>query len=177
MNIDNILRIGIIGTLVLIVLASGCISSFTKETKTFSDGVMSFEYPGFLSTQPDEINSSKMQKVAYFESSDIFNKQYIIVTKNKTNISPTELKNETISINNNPSTSKVLSTTTATNPNGVVVETLMMTIVLKENGEKTRHDLMYFKINATVYIIAVYGPYSNAQQITNTANIIVQSIK
>lgn len=138
---------------------------------------MSFEYPGFLSTQPDEINSSKMEKVAYFESGDIFNKQCIIVSKNKTDITPAELRDETVSINNNSSTSKVLSTTTATNPNSVVVETLMMTIVLKENGEKTRLDLMYFKINTTVYIIAVYRPYSNAQQITTTANIIVQSIK
>ena len=94
---------------------------------------MSFEYPGFLSTQPDEINSSKMEKVAYFESGDIFNKQCIIVSKNKTDITPAELRDETVSINNNSSTSKVLSTTTATNPNSVVVETLMMTIVLKEN--------------------------------------------
>ncbi|OPX60892.1 MAG: hypothetical protein A4E25_00131 [Methanobacterium sp. PtaB.Bin024] len=36
----------IIGTLILIVVAYGWLSPSTNETKTFSDGVMSFNYPG-----------------------------------------------------------------------------------------------------------------------------------
>jgi hypothetical protein len=167
---------GIIGTLILIIFASGCINSFTTETKTLSEGIMSFSYPGFFNAHSDEINNSKMQKVAYFVSGDLFNEQYIIVVKNKTEISPTELRDETISKNENSSTSEVLSTSTETNPNGVVVETIRMTILYTGNNEKTRHNLMYFKLNDTVYGIAVYGPYSNRGQITNTSNIIFQSI-
>jgi len=139
---------------------------------------MSFSYPEFFNTHSEEINNSKMQKVAYFISDNlIFNKQCIMVVKNKTDISPVELRDETVSKNKNSSTSEVLSTSTETNPNGVVVETIRMTIVYKENNEKTRHNLMYFKIKDTVYGIGVYGPYSNREKITSTANIIFQSIK
>ncbi len=31
-----------------VVLVSGCTSYSTNETKTFSDGLMSFDYPGFF---------------------------------------------------------------------------------------------------------------------------------
>jgi hypothetical protein len=172
-----ILKIGIIGALFSVVLVSGCTSYSTNETKTFSDGVMSFDYPGFFNTETQEINNSKIQRVAYFVSGDLFNKQYINVFKNKTDISHVELRDETVSKNKNSSTSEVLSTSTETNPNGVVVETIRMTIVYKENNEKTRHNLMYFKIKDTVYGIGVYGPYSNREKITSTANIIFQSIK
>ncbi|MFU2192204.1 MAG: hypothetical protein ACOX08_03345 [Methanobacterium sp.] len=166
-----------IGVLIFGVLVSGCINSPLTEKKTFSDGLMSFDYPGVFNTENQEINNSKIQRVAYFVSSDLFNKQYINVVKNKTAISPTELRDETLSINRNSSTSEVLSSTTETNPNGIVVETIRMTIVYKENGEKTSHNVFYFEINDTVYVIGVYGPYSNKQQITTTANIIFQSIK
>ena len=112
---------------------------------------MSFDYPGFFNTETQEINNSKIQRVAYFVSGDLFNKQYINVFKNKTDISPVELRDETVSKNKNSSTSEVLSTSTETNPNGVVVETIRMTIVYKENNEKTRHNLMYFKIKYWQY--------------------------
>ncbi|MBI4813377.1 MAG: hypothetical protein HY802_03340, partial [Methanobacterium sp.] len=147
---NNTLKMVIVGILVLTILASGCISSYAG-TKTNSDGVMSFDYPGFFNKHPNEINNSKMQEVAYLVSSDTYNPQYIIVTKNKTDISSSGLRDETVSKNNNSSTSEVLSTATVTNHNNVVVETIRMTIVLKENGEKTSHNLMYFKINNTVY--------------------------
>ncbi len=163
--------------MIFVILASGCISSFNTGTRTFSDGVMSFDYPGIFNTETQEINNSKIQRVAYFVSGDLFNKQYINVFKNKTDISPVELRDETVSKNRNLSTSEVLSSTTETNPNGIVVETIRMTIVYNENGEKTSHNVFYFKINDTVYGIGVYGPYSNREKITSTANIIFQSIK
>ena len=56
MKNNNVINLGIIGILLLIVFASGCISSSTNETKTFSDGVMSFNYPGYF-------NSQKLQKL------------------------------------------------------------------------------------------------------------------
>jgi hypothetical protein len=67
-----------------------------------------------------------------------------------------------------------LSITTETNSNGIVIDKV---IFLDEKyGDQTINNLMYFKINDTVYGLGVYGPYSN-KQVTNTANIVFQSIK
>jgi hypothetical protein len=170
---SKILKIGIVG--IGIVLLFVCMSSFTVDTKTFSDGALSFDYPGFFAPHLFEMNRSQMQEVNIFASIDPFNEQSILVTKNKTEISPTELRDETVSKNQNSSISKVLSTATFTNPNDIIVETIRMTISV--NGTTSRHNLMYFKINNTVYSIAVYGPYSNRDRITDTSNAIFQSLK
>lgn len=172
---SKILKIGIVGIAICIVLLFVCINSFTVGTKTFSDGALSFDYPGFFAPHSFEMNKSQMQEVSFFASVDLFNEQYILVTKNKTEISPTELKDGTVSKNQNSSTSQVLSTATVTNPNDIIVETIRMTISV--NGTTSKHNLMYFKINNTVYGIAVYGPYSNRDRITDTSNAIFQSLK
>jgi len=169
------MNIGIVGITICIVLLFVCMSSFTVGTKTFSDGVISFDYPGFFAPHSFEMNKSQMQEVSFFASIDPFNEQYILVTKNKTEISPIELRDETVSKNQNSSTIQVLSTATVTNPNGIIVETIRMTISV--NGTTSRHNLMYFKVNDTVYGIAVYGPYSNRERITDTSNAIFQSLK
>ncbi len=150
-------------------------NNFTLGTKSFSDGVISFDYPGFFAPHSFEMNKSQMQEVSFFVSIDPFNEQYILVTKNKTEISPTELRDETVSKNQNSSTSQVLSTATVTNHNGIITETIRMTISV--NGTTSRQNLMYFKVKDTVYAIAVYGPYSNRDRITDTSNAIFQSLK
>jgi len=169
---SKILKVGIA---ICIVLLFVCMSSFTEGTKTFSDGVISFDYPGFFAPHSFEMNKSQMQKVSFFASIDPFNEQSILVTKNKIEISPIELRDETVSKNQNSSTSQVLSTATVTNSNGIIVETIRMTISV--NGTTSRHNLMYFKVNDTVYGIAVYGPYSNRDRITDTSNAIFQSLE
>ncbi|BDZ66843.1 hypothetical protein [Methanobacterium ferruginis] len=73
MKINNIMKIGIIGTLILIVLASGCTSSSTNETKTFSDGNMSFNYPADfydVNYSGNEIESSTMRLIGMLENKD-----------------------------------------------------------------------------------------------------------
>lgn len=169
------LKIGIMGIVIFIVLLILCIGSFTNSTKTFSDGVISFDYPGFFVPHSFEMNKSQMQEVSFFASIDPFNEQYILVTKNKTEISPTELRDETVFKNQNSSTSQVLSTATVTNHNGIITETIRMTISV--NGTTSRQNLMYFKVNDTVYGIAAYGPYSNRDRITDTSNALFQSLK
>lgn len=166
-----LLKIGLI--VVILIILAYAYSSLT-ENKKFTDSVITFDYPGFFIPHSFEMNRTQMQGVSYFKSIDPVNEQYIFVMKNKTEISPTELRDVTVSKNQNSSTSQVLSTSTVTNPNGIIVETIRMTI---SNGKPSRHNLMYFKINNTVYGIVVYGPYSNLERITDTSNAVFQSIK
>jgi hypothetical protein len=117
-----ILKIGIVGTLVSIVLVSGCTSSSTNETKTFSDGDMSFNYLADfynVTFSGNEIDSSTMRLIGMLENKDGFT---IYVCKNKTKTSLTETREGTISSVKNSLTGKVLPPTTETNPNGVIVE-------------------------------------------------------
>lgn len=161
--------------IVLTFLAVLCICSSMAENKTFYDGAMSFNYPGYFNTHSIELNSSQMQAVTYFTSDNLFNKQYIDLSKNKTTITSDELKDSGVSSIKNLSTAKILSITTETNSNGIVIDKV---IFLDEKyGDQTIHNLMYFKINDTVYGLGVYGPYSNRDRITDTSNAIFQSLK
>jgi len=173
---------GLVGIIVLIVLASGCISSSTNKTKTFSDGAMSFNYPADFNnttySENDTNSSSPMQVIGEFESTVPFKYQYIMVGKNISAISPTELRNWSVSNLKNSSTGELISITTETNPNGVVIQKTTYTEEFMF-GIRTRFNDMYFKINDTVYAISVYGPdiNINKQNITETTNIIFKSIK
>jgi len=170
---------GIIGSLVLIVFASGCISSSTNESITFSDGVMSFNYPGSFtntSQSEDENSNSSMQDIGKFGNGNLFNMQVIMVGKNKTEISAKEIRDKSISRVKNLSLGDVVSTTSETNPNGVVIERSIYTQKGSYFGVLIYND-MFFEINGVVYAISVYGPDSNKQQITDTTNIVFQSIK
>jgi hypothetical protein len=177
----NILKIGIISASILIVLVSGCISSSTNQTKTFSDGVMSFNYPGDFGngTFPgnDTNSSSPMQVIGKLENTVPLNVHDIMVYENISGISPTEARDGIVSVVKNMSAGEVLSITTETNPNGVTVEKITYTdeFIL---GVKTVYSDMFFKINDSVYRITVYGPDTkNKQKINDTTNTIFQSIK
>ncbi|WP_286244138.1 hypothetical protein [Methanobacterium ferruginis] len=172
----NILKIGIIGTLVSIILTSGCTSSSTNETKTFSDGDMSFDYPADfydVDYSGNEIDSSTMLLIDMLENKDGLT---IYVCKNKTGTSLAETKEGTISSVKNSLTGKIVSTATETNHNGVVVEKISYT----ERGFliiKGRYDSMYFQSNGDVYAIMVYGLDLDKKKIANIDDIIFQSIK
>lgn len=169
---NNILNMGIIGIFILIVLLSGCTSSST--TKTFSDGVMSFNYPGnFINvTYSGEIKSgSPMHVIGKLES----NNGIIVIGKNISVTSPTEIRDRGISKVKSMS-NEVLSISTEINSNGVIVERSTYTQKNSNSGILLRYNDMFFKINDDVYAISVYGPDSD-QQIINTTNIIFQSIK
>ncbi len=176
MKNNNILKIGLIGTIVSIVLVSGCTSSSTNETKSFSDGDMSFNYPADfynITYSGNEIDSSTMHLIGMLENKDGFT---IYVSKNKTKTSPTEAKDGAVSSVKNSSTGKVLYTTTETNPNGVVVEKMSYT----KRGLlifKGMYDSMYFQSNGAVYAIVVSGLDLDKKKLANIDNIIFQSIK
>lgn len=157
MKTNNIWKIGFIGIIILVVFASGCIGSSTNETKSFSDGVMSFNYPSYLnSTQPHDTNSSAFQIIASFESGDILNLQFVHVIKNKTEVTATEARDKSISkVKNDSSSSEILSVTTETNPNGIVVERYAY---INKGLIPETYNVMYFKINNDIYGIGVQGP-------------------
>lgn len=176
MKTNNIWKIGFLGIIILVVFASGCIGSSTNETKTFSNGVMSFNYPSYLNnTQPHDTNSSSFQIIASFESRNILNLQFVHVIKNKTEVTATKARDNSISkVKNDSSSNEILSVTTETNPNGIVVE--RYTYINKGLIPET-YNVMYFKINNDVYGIGVQGPDLFKEKIINTTNIIFQSIK
>lgn len=179
MKNSNNLKLGIILTLILIVSASGCTNPPTNQTKTYSDGIMSFNYPSDfnnVSYSGNNTGNSSMQAISKLKNTVPFRVHSIIVAKNKSAISTTELRNTLVSNVENMSAGEIVSITTGTNPNGVVVEKVIYTDEYAF-GMRAMHINMLFKINDDVYAVSVYGPDSNNQQITNTTNIIFQSIK
>lgn len=176
MKKGDILKIGIIGLIIVVVLTSGCISSST--VKTFSNGVISFDYPGDFKnvTYSSAINASTspMQRIGAFENGYDLT---ILVGRNVTENSPTEFRDWIISRNKNRSNGEISSVTTETNPNGVVVERISYKHPGSPFGIMIMYDDMYFEKNGTMYGISVYGPDILKQEIDNTAKTIFQSIK
>ncbi|MBI4813310.1 MAG: hypothetical protein HY802_02960 [Methanobacterium sp.] len=159
MKRSNIMRIGIFGTLILIILASGCISSPTADTKTFSDGFMSFNYPvdfDNASYSVDNNSSSSMQLIGKLENTAPLRGRDIFVAKNISAISPTEARDRVVSVVKNTSKGEVVSITSEINPNGVVVEKVIHTEEIKL-GIRARYSEMFFKIKDSVYRIMIYG--------------------
>ena len=73
------------GIIFLTVLTSGCIRFSTTETKTFSNGNMSFSYPdNFMDiTEPENNNSSSSwQGIVKLGNNNLMNMQLIQVDKN-----------------------------------------------------------------------------------------------
>ncbi|WJI09975.1 hypothetical protein FGU46_07675 [Methanobacterium sp. CWC-01] len=179
MKNNNNLKLGIILTLILIVSASGCTNPPTNQTKTYSDGIMSFNYPSDFNNvtySGNNTSNSSMQAIGKLKNTVPLRVHSITVAKNKSAISPTELRNILVSNVKNMSAGEIVSITTETNLNGVVVEKVIYTDEYAF-GMRAMHFNMLFKINDDVYAVSVYGPDSNIQQITSTANIIFQSIK
>lgn len=172
-------KIGIVLILVFIVSASGCISPTSNETKTFSDGVMSFNYPeDFHNDTYSENTNSSMQLIGKLKNTIPFRMHDIAIFRNTSTTSPTQAREGVISVVKNMSTSEISSIATETNPNGIVIEKTTFTYEYTF-GMRARFNDMFFKINDTVYVISVYGPdtTTSTQNIMNTANIIFQSIK
>jgi len=158
MKISNIMNIGIIAIVILIILSSGCASSST--TKTFSDGVMRFNYPGDFENviYSENTNSnSPMRVIAKFENNIPLKDQEITVGKNISSISATEVRDRSVTKVKNMSTGEILSISTETNHNGIIVEKITYTYELVL-GIRTIYNDMYFKINDSVYAISVDGP-------------------
>ena len=167
------------GIIFLTVLTSGCIRFSTTETKTFSNGNMSFSYPdNFMDiTEPENNNSSSSwQGIVKLGNNNLMNMQLIQVDKNTGESSPAIARDNGVLKVKNMSTGEVLSIATETNSNGIMVEKSTYKQEQPVFGILIYND-MFFKIDGVLYAISVYGPDSNEPQITKTANIVFQSIK
>jgi hypothetical protein len=169
--LNKIISILSITLILSIVSISGCTDSSTGN-KTFSDGAMSFNYPSSFNSYSDDTNSSFYESIANFADYDHHIR--LSVFKNKTEITLTEAKAASISKVKNYTKDEVLSVTTETNPNGIVVE--RYTFIDRTNPTSIS-NVMLFKISNNIYVIGVDGPESIKKKVTDTTNIVFQSIK
>lgn len=169
----------IIGTLVLIFMAYAWLNPSTNETKTFTDGVMSFNYPADFDNFSfvDNDSNSSLRLIGKLKNTEPLKGQVIWVAKNISATSSSEARDKLVSQVQNRSNEKLISITTETNPNGVVVERVIHADDQLDPGTRIRYNEMFFQINDSVYRILISGYEDKQKVIDNTSNIIFQSIK
>lgn len=164
-----ILILGIIGT-------SGYIYLNAESQKSFSDGSITFKYPGSFrnSTLPEIKMPEGWVKVVTLTDEGTA----IYVQKNRNPGNPEEIQG---SIENSITASgfkgEILSRTKETNPNGIEVSKGIYTIIDPNNNEKLKYIHFYFNDKkGAVYIIRVYDYESNYGKVSDTADVIFNSL-
>jgi hypothetical protein len=175
MNKSGIM-VGILSIMVVVVV-SGCTSTSSTQ-KTYSDGNISFNYPSNYvnANNPENITSkiSNWQDLAYLKNQ---NNIEITVSKNpKADSATSERDNEQNSVRANPNNT-ILVTTTKTNPNGIVVEIGMHKVLWPNSIVLLRYYDMYFSSNGVVYLIYVNGSVDRTQEIMETGDSILNTLK
>ena len=174
----------ILGILTLVVFASGCTSNTQTSSdgtssplQTFSDGSISFNYPiGFeIRTERANITSegTGWQNLAYLANKDYIG---IDVKKNPEESSAVIVRDGTEKAVREAS-GQILSTTTETNPNGLVVEKSISQQMDPYTNLVVRYYDMFLSVNGAVYHISVYGDVPKNQQIKKTADMIFNTLK
>jgi hypothetical protein len=175
--------IGLIAILCLVVAVSGCTNNAndsngtTSTFQTFSDGIISFNYPiGFeIRTKPENITA---EGAGWHDLAYLANKDYadIDIRKNSEENSAAVVRDGTEKAVKDAS-GQILSTTTETNPNGVVVEKSISQQTDPYTNTLVRYYDMFFSANNTVYYISVYGDIPENQQIKDTTDLIFNTLK
>ena len=176
----NIIIILVLGFILGIVGISGCTSSGSSYNSTFSDGSISFNYPSDFNnaTAPGDIISGSKTwiNVGYLANNDGVG---IKIQKNSKTNDPSgtrEVSDNAIK-NGDINTGEVLSHTTETNPNGIVVYKSINTLKNPDTGDVVKYIDYYFKDNkGFVYAISVNDLESNYESVSDTANIIFNSL-
>ena len=174
----NITIILVLGLILGIIGISGCISSGSSTNSTFSDGSISFDYPSdFTNATPGSLISGDKSwvDVKYLANSD---GTAIYVQKNLKINDPSNARQITDSKNKGDvSTGEILSHTTDTNPNGITVYKSINTLKNPDDGEVLKYIDLYFKDNkGVVYAISIYDTESNYQTVSDTADVIFNSL-
>jgi hypothetical protein len=176
---------GILGILLLVVFASGC-TSLTPQTssngtiptlQTFADGTISFNYPIGFEIQTERANitteGTGWQDLAY-----LANKDYIgIVVKKNPEESSAAIVRDGTEQGVREASGQILSTTTETNSNGIVVEKSISQQTDPYTNTVIRYYDMFFSVNGVVYHISVYGDVPMNQQTKETADMIFCSLR
>ncbi|MGF7118272.1 hypothetical protein [Methanobacterium oryzae] len=171
-----------IQTLILLILIlcvvgiSGCTSLNTQSQKSFSDGSITFNYPGSFqnSTLPEIIMPEGWIKVATLTDEGTI----IYVQKNERTGNPEEIQQAIEnSIINSGFKGEILSRTKETNPNGIEISKGIYTIIDPNNNETLKYIHFYFKDKkSAAYIIRVYDYESNYNKVSDAANTIFNSL-
>ena len=158
-------------------------STNLNQSNLFSDGSISFNYPGNLknSSAPEQIISGDVSwvDVIYLHNSVTS----IGVQKNPSLDENIEVirRDSDESIKNSPgqvSTGEVLSQTTETNPNGVKIAKSITTLKDPDNNQILKYIDFYFKDNrGVVYSITIYGYESTYKETQKVSEIIFNSLK
>lgn len=154
-------------------------STTTVSGQTYSNGDISFKYPDSFedSTMPDSITSgdSSWKHLDYMSNSDGIS---IRVDRNTGDASPTASRDATESDVESLSTGKIISTSTETNPNNIVVARSTNSLEDPSTGDTLLYYDMFFKAsNGDAYYISVWGVQSLKQDIKNTAQTIFKTLK
>lgn len=164
--------IGLVGILVLVVAMSGCTN---YELLTYSDGVISFDYPDTFKNAPSPENitngSTDWEEIAYLKND---NDVRIQVAKNPKIWSNYEAK--TANEQSIKETGEVIESTDDINDNAVYMDILVYTFDDPDGRGKILYYEMYFSGNKTVYIVTVYGLESKRDEIYAVADTISDSI-
>jgi hypothetical protein len=170
---SNYWILAILGFMIVIVAVSGCTNH--SEAANFTDGSVSFSYPGDMTntTSNGNLSGSNWVNIAYIAKSDV----YIYVNKNPTlndQATPRDVINADVQANSG----QVLSTTDEVNPNGIEVSRNMVTLT----DPSTKILLIYYNFffknkSGEVYQITVYGSDSKNSEIRETATQVFNSLK
>lgn len=172
--------------IILVVFSVECTSlpsqnssnSTDKGFQTFSDGNISFNYPiGFdISSRGDNLTT---ERSSWNDLTYLLNGEDIAIvaaydsSKNSALEARNEIEGDVLSAKGT-----IISKTTKNNPNGIVVEeiTSRQTDIYSYNTVLIFMD-MFFKVKGVVYGITVSGDISKSEEVNNTANIILNSLK
>lgn len=154
---------------------SGFIYLNTSSQKSFSDGSITFNYPGsFQNGTSQEITSEGWIHVITLNHEGTF----IYVQKNELNTDPEDARQEIESLITNSSFSgEVVSHTKEINPNGIEIFKGIYTLIDPTYNEKLKYVYFYFKDKKGVlYNIIIYDYEKNYKKVSNVADIIFNSL-
>ena len=170
---NNYWILAILGLMIVIVAVSGCANH--SEAANFTDGSVSFSYPGDMTntTSTGNLSGSNWVNIAYIAKSDV----YIYVNKNPT-INDPATPRDVINADVKANSGQVLSTTDEVNPNGIEVSRNMVTITDPSTKILLIYHNFFFKNKSgEVYQITVYGSDSKNSEIRETATQVFNSLK
>jgi len=173
-----------VGMLILVVLASGCTSTTPTPSnytapavQTFSDGVISFNYPTGFEVRTERANitteGAGWQDLTFLANNDNVG---IDVKKNPEASSAVIVREGTEQAVLEAS-GTILSSSSEINPNGVVIEKSTSQQTDPYSNLVIRYYDLFFSVNGLVYHISIYGEVAKDSQIQYTANMIFNSLK
>jgi hypothetical protein len=172
-----------VGMLILVVLASGCASTTPNPfnntipaVQTFSDGVISFNYPTGFEVRTERANITT-EGTGWQDLTFLANDNIGIDVKKNPEASSAVIVREGTEQAVLEASGTILSSSSEINPNGVVVEKSTSQQTDPYSNILVRYYDLFFSVNGLVYHISVYGEVAKNPQIQNTADMIFNSLK